>query len=150
MLLRSSKTAIFACLLPGTAADVAGQAPAELKFRQDLGRRFGITFSNLFTFANAPLGRFRTWLERSGNLDGYLQKLAESFNPCTIPGLMCRSLIAVDWNGLLYDCDFNLAAGLHHGEQRWHISELQELPEPETAIAVGDHCYACTSGSGFT
>jgi hypothetical protein len=83
-------------------------------------------------------------------MDAYLAKLAGGFNPCTIPGLMCRSLIAVDWNGLLYDCDFNLAAGLHHGKQRLHVSELWELPAPETAIPVGDHCYACAAGSGFT
>ena len=135
---------------PSGAFFPAGQAPAELKFRQDLKRRFGVTFSNLFTFANVPLGRFRTWLERSGNLDGYLLKLAESFNPCTIPGLMCRSLVAVDWQGYLYDCDFNLAAGLHHGERPMHISDLQELPPAETPIPVGEHCYACTAGSGFT
>ena len=135
---------------PGGAFLPADQAPAEQRFRRDLARRYGISFTNLFTFANAPLGRFHDWLERSGNLGGYLTKLAESFNPCTIPDLMCRSQIAVDWNGLLYDCDFNLAAGLHHGEQRMHVSQLPELPAPETAIPVGEHCYACTAGSGFT
>ena len=128
----------------------AGQAQAERRFHQDLQRRHDIAFSNLYTFANVPLGRFRSWLEQSGNLDGYLQKLAESFNPCTLPGLMCRSLISVDWNGYLYDCDFNLAVGLHHGEHLRHISELSELPPPGTTIPVGDHCYSCTAGSGFT
>ena len=126
------------------------QAQAERRFHQDLGRRFGICFSNLFTFANVPLGRFLSWLETSGNLDDYLQKLSDSFNPATLEGLMCRSLISVDWNGFLYDCDFNLAAGLPYGEQRLHISELTELPAEGTKIQVGDHCYACTAGSGFT
>jgi radical SAM/Cys-rich protein len=128
----------------------AGQAQVERRFRQDLKRRYGIAFSNLYTFANVPLGRFRGWLEQSGNLDGYLQKLAESFNPGTLPGLMCRSLISVDWNGFLYDCDFNLAVGLHHGGRRLHISDLTALPATGTPIAVGDHCYSCTAGSGFT
>jgi radical SAM/Cys-rich protein len=128
----------------------AGQAQAERRFHQDLQRRFGITFSNLYTFANVPLGRFRSWLEQSGNLDGYLRKLAESFNPCTLPGLMCRSLISVDWNGFLYDCDFNLAVGLHYGGHKLHISDLTALPTPDTPIPVGDHCYSCTAGSGFT
>jgi len=128
----------------------AGQVQAERKFHLDLQRRYSIAFNNLYTFANVPLGRFRSWLEQSGNLDGYLQKLAEGFNPCTLPGLMCRSLISVDWNGFLYDCDFNLAVGLHHGEQKRHISELTELPAPGTPIPVGDHCYSCTAGSGFT
>jgi radical SAM/Cys-rich protein len=128
----------------------AGQAQVERRFHQDLQRRYGIAFSNLYTFANVPLGRFRSWLEQSGNLDRYLQKLAESFNPCTLPGLMCRSLISVDWNGFLYDCDFNLAAGLHHGAHKLHISDLTTLPASGTPIPVGDHCYSCTAGSGFT
>jgi radical SAM/Cys-rich protein len=128
----------------------AGQTQVEHRFHQDLQRRYGIAFSNLYTFANVPLGRFRSWLEQSGNLDRYLQKLAESFNPCTLPGLMCRSLISVDWNGFLYDCDFNLAVGLHHGAHKQHISHLTTLPAPGTPIPVGDHCYSCTAGSGFT
>ncbi|HEX9080430.1 MAG TPA: arsenosugar biosynthesis radical SAM (seleno)protein ArsS [Desulfuromonadaceae bacterium] len=135
---------------PSGAFLPAGQAQAEQRFRLDLARRYGIGFSNLFTFANVPLGRFRDWLECSGNLEGYRARLAESFNPCTISGLMCRSLIVVAWDGLLYDCDFNLAAGLPHGAQPLHISQLGELPEPGTAIPVGEHCYACTAGSGFT
>lgn len=128
----------------------AGQAPTERRFHQDLQRRYNLSFNNLFTFANVPLGRFRVWLEQSDNLDAYRQKLAESFNPCTLPGLMCRSLISVDWNGFLYDCDFNLSIGLHHDEPRRHISELSELPLPGTPIPVGDHCFSCTAGSGFT
>lgn len=128
----------------------AAQAQTERRFHQDLQRRYNIAFNNLFTFANVPIGRFRGWLEQSGNLDDYQQKLAGSFNPCTLPGLMCRSLISVDWNGFLYDCDFNLAVGLHHGEQRRHISELAELPRSGTQIPVGDHCFSCTAGSGFT
>ena len=128
----------------------AGQAQTERRFHFDLQRRFGITFNNLYTFANVPLGRFRSWLEQSGNLDGYLDKLAGSFNPCTLPGLMCRTLISVDWNGFLYDCDFNLALGLHHGGHKLHISDLTTLPTPDTPIPVGDHCYSCTAGTGFT
>ena len=135
---------------PAGAFLPAGQAQTERRFHQDLQRRYGISFSNLYTFANVPLGRFRGWLEQSGNLDRYLQKLAESFNPCTLPGLMCRSLISVDWNGFLFDCDFNLAIGLHHGTHTLHISQLSALPAPGTPIPVGDHCYSCTAGSGFT
>lgn len=135
---------------PAGAFLPAAQAQAERKFRQDLERRYGIAFSNLYTFANVPLGRFRSWLEQSGNLAGYLRQLAESFNPCNLSGLMCRSLIAADWNGFLYDCDFNLAAGLYHGKSRMHVSELHELPPAETPIPTGVHCYACAAGSGFT
>ncbi|HJV64490.1 MAG TPA: arsenosugar biosynthesis radical SAM (seleno)protein ArsS [Geomonas sp.] len=135
---------------PAGAFLPAAQGQAEKKFRADLLRKCGITFNSLYTFANAPLGRFRAFLERSGNLEAYLGKLAGGFNPCTVAGLMCRYQLSVDWQGRLYDCDFNLAAGLPHGGTTTFIFDLMELPVPGTPIPVGDHCYACTVGSGFT
>lgn len=128
----------------------AGQEGLEKKFRRDLQRRWGIVFNRLYTFANVPLGRYRRWLEVSGNLEGYLRKLAGSFNPGTVEGLMCRSQLSVGWDGTLYDCDFNLAADLPLGEERLHVSRADRAPDPGTPIACGDHCYACTAGSGFT
>jgi len=126
------------------------QAEAEARFRRDLLRRWGITFNRLYTFANVPLGRFRAWLRETGNLDSYLEKLATTFNPCAVEGLMCRTLVSVAWDGTLYDCDFNLGVGLGIGRRRMHVSELRTLPLPGSPIATGDHCYACTSGAGFT
>jgi len=128
----------------------SSQEQLEKRFCQVLENKWGIVFNNLFAFANVPLGRFRHWLESSGNLDGYLEKLATSFNPCAIEGLMCRSLISVSWDGYLFDCDFNQAADLHLGGKKTHISELEELPEPGEPIAISYHCYTCTAGSGFT
>lgn len=127
-----------------------GQAPAEARFRRELARTRGITFNHLYTFANVPLGRFRTWLASSGNLERYLRQLAAGFNPCTVHGLMCRNLVAVSWDGVLYDCDFNLARGLPLSGVRRHLSSAGGAPPPGSAIATGDHCYACTTGSGFT
>ena len=135
---------------PSGAFLPAGQKQAEKKFRSDLMRKYGISFNALFTFANVPLGRFRSFLERSGNLEEYLGKLASGFNPCSVAGLMCRTQLSVDWQGRLHDCDFNLAAGLPLGGELTLISALCELPAPGTPIAVADHCYACTVGSGFT
>lgn len=126
------------------------QAQTEARFRQELDRRHGIRFTSLFTFANAPLGRFRAWLEASGNLERYMDRLRENFNPCTLGGVMCRSLLSVDWRGFLFDCDFNQAAGLYLGEHRIHIGQLDTLPEEGIPIRTGDHCFACTAGSGFT
>ena len=128
----------------------SSQEQLERRFRQILRNKWGIVFNHLFAFANAPLGRFRHWLERSGNLDNYLQKLATNFNPCAIDGLMCRSLISVSWDGYLFDCDFNQAANLYLEGKKTHISELMELPEPGEPIAISHHCYTCTAGSGFT
>lgn len=128
----------------------ASQPQEEKRFRRDLQRKFGIAFNHLYTFANVPLGRFHQWLRHSGNLEEYIQDLASRFNPCAVEGLMCRTLVTVSWNGYLFDCDFNQARGLYMGGRRIHISEMSGPPKPGTPIAVSDHCYACTAGSGFT
>jgi len=135
---------------PSGAFLTASQAQSEKRFRDDLERKYGLVFNNLFTFANVPLGRFRSWLQESGNLDRYEQRLAESFNPCTIQGLMCRTLVSVSWDGYLFDCDFNLALRAYLGGLKKHVSEMEGAPEAETRIPIGDHCYACTAGAGFT
>ena len=126
------------------------QEQAEKRFRKILHEKWGITFSNMFTFANMPLGRFREWLVRTGNYTAYLNDLHKRFNPCTIEGLMCRTQVSVDFAGYLYDCDFNLAEGLYKGNVKTHVSEETGTPEPDAPIAVKNHCYACTAGSGFT
>ena len=126
------------------------QENVEERFHRVLETRWGIVSNNLFSFANVPLGRFRQWLERSGNLEKYLQKLASRFNPSAIEGLMCRSLLSVSWDGYVYDCDFNQAIGLHMGGKRTHASELTELPAPGEPIVVSNHCYTCTANAGFT
>jgi radical SAM/Cys-rich protein len=123
------------------------QDSAARQFKRELDR-LGVRFDTLFVFANVPLGRYRKWLERSGNLDGYLATLRARFNPAVVPGLMCRTLLSVAWDGTVYDCDFNQAAGLPiPGTPR--VGGLDRPPEG-TEIPTGEHCYACTAGSGFT
>jgi radical SAM/Cys-rich protein len=126
------------------------QVQMEQRFREVLKKKWRIGFNHLYSFANAPLGRFRQWLQQSGNLESYLQRLASSFNPCAVEGVMCRSLVSVSWDGTLYDCDFNLARDLPMGGKRTHVSLMKGPPEPGSPIAVGDHCYTCTAGAGFT
>jgi len=125
------------------------QGREEMRFKGHL-ERHGVVFNHLYVFANAPLGRYRTWLNGSGNLDHYLKTLFGRFNPATVEGLMCRSLISVSWDGALYDCDFNIAAGLPHGHAKIHVSSMAGLPEEGAPVATADHCYACTAGVGFT
>lgn len=125
------------------------QESVEREFREDLGRR-GIAFSHLHTFANVPLGRFRTWLLRTGNYGEYMNTLTGSFNPTAVDGLMCRTLLSVSWDGFLYDCDFNLAAGRPAGGGKVHVADVHDLPAPGAPIATGEYCYACAAGSGFT
>ena len=126
------------------------QAQTEKRFRQVLKDRWGLHFNNLLTFANVPLGRFRQWLAGSNNLDMYLEKLAQRFNPCAVSRVMCRSLVSVSWDGYLFDCDFNLAAKMPMGGRRTHINEMAGPPREGAPIVTGDHCYTCTAGSGFT
>lgn len=135
---------------PSGAFLPAPQQQAEKKFRSDLARRYGVCFNSLYTFANVPLGRFRSFLERSGNLEGYQERLAAGFNPCSVAGLMCRYQLSVDWRGRLYDCDFHLARGLYHRGAESFVGDLAALPAPGTAIPAADHCFACTVGAGFT
>jgi len=126
------------------------QEEIEKRFHQMLDRKWGLSFNNLYTFANVPLGRFLAWLGNTDNLESYVLKLASTFNSCTLDGLMCRSLISVSWDGYLFDCDFNQAISLYMGGRKTHISDLHELPGPNETIAVSEHCYTCTAGSGFT
>lgn len=135
---------------PAGAFMPPSQAAAEKKFKADLKRKWGLVFNQLFTFANVPLGRFRRWLEKTGNYQAYLDKLVSGFNPCAAEGLMCRRQVSVAWDGILYDCDFNLAAGLPLQGRAIHVSNMAAAPEPGSPIAVADHCYTCTAGDGFT
>lgn len=128
----------------------AGQVQSERRFREVLQKKWGIVFHHLYHFANVPTGRFREWLQATNNLEGYLHKLRTQFNPGSAQSVMCRSLLSVDWRGYLYDCDFNLANGLYLGGKAVHVSEMAEVPPVGSEIAVGEHCYACTAGSGFT
>jgi radical SAM/Cys-rich protein len=126
------------------------QDSTERKFRDDLRRKWGVAFNRLYTFANVPLGRFREWLLRTGTYEHYVKTLTESFNPSAVDGLMCRTLLSVSWDGFLYDCDFNLAVDRPAGGRKVHVSEVRELPAPGAPIAIGEYCYACAAGSGFT
>jgi len=135
---------------PAGAFMPVGQQAAERRFLQEMERRHGIVFNNLYTFANVPLGRFRDWLEKSGNFSSYMERLAAGFNPFTVNGLMCRKQAVIDWRGYLFDCDFNLASGLPLGGTPMHVSDLNGPPPSGITVPTGDYCYACTAGAGFT
>ncbi|KPJ74966.1 MAG: radical SAM protein [Deltaproteobacteria bacterium SG8_13] len=126
------------------------QQETEKRYHRVLQQRWGIVFNHLYNFANAPLGRFRQWLIKSGNFDNYMDRLASNFNPCAVDGLMCRSLVSVSWDGYLFDCDFNLARGLFMEGQKIHVSDIQGPPAKGSPISIANHCYTCTAGSGFT
>ena len=130
------------------------QASLEKKYRQELSSRFGIVFGRLLTITNMPISRFADALARSGQHEAYMSLLVDHFNPATIGGLMCRSLVSVSWDGGLYDCDFNqmldLPAGPEQGEgdrppTLWDVESFDALAD--WRIATGAHCFGCTAGA---
>ncbi len=125
------------------------QAGLEADYRRELGERFGIVFTKLITIANMPIGRYVSVLKKEKMLEGYVRLLRESFNPATLEHLMCRHQINVDWNGTIYDCDFNLALKLpvDHGAPV-HIRDFDPARHARRRIKTGTHCFGCTAGSG--
>jgi radical SAM/Cys-rich protein len=125
------------------------QGALEAQFRRELSQRYDIHFHQLFTLLNMPIGRFREFLESSRNYDRYMGKLVSGFNPATVAGLMCRTLISIAWDGRLYDCDFNQAMDLPLLEALpqtiWDFDLRALATRP---IRLGDHCYGCTAGLG--
>jgi radical SAM/Cys-rich protein len=126
------------------------QARAEKRFHNILQKKWGISFTSLYNFNNVPLGRFRRWLQKNGQLDDYLARLATVFNPCSVSSIMCRSSVSIDWQGYFFDCDFNIASELYLGGHKIHVTQMAGKPLSGSPIMVGDHCYACTAGAGFT
>ncbi len=120
----------------------------EAVFRRELQLDYGIIFSRLLALTNMPIGRFKDKLCKKGQLNQYLQLLRDSFNPENLPGLMCRSQIAVGWDGIIYDCDFNLALGFPADVEKTHIKSFDFTRVNKRSIVLGDHCYCCTAGAG--
>jgi len=134
---------------PGGPFLPPSQSALEGDYRRQLGERFGISFTQLLTITNMPLGRFRAHLSHLGQASNYLTLLQKSFNPDTLSELMCRHQISIGWDGTLYDCDFNLALGLpvNHGAPD-HIRSFRIEDLFKRRIVTGDHCFGCTAGAG--
>ena len=128
----------------------ANQAALERDWTRELKRRYDITFNRLFTITNMPISRYLEWLEHSGNVAGYMEKLVQAFNPATVNGLMCRDTISVGWDGRLFDCDFNQMLDLpvdRRGPQT--ITDLLSSPDLLShPVVTGPHCFGCTAGAG--
>jgi radical SAM/Cys-rich protein len=136
------------------------QAALEADYRRELDTHFGLRFNRLYTITNMPIQRFAAVLRQQGRLESYMDLLRASHNPANLEQVMCRSTISVDWQGFLYDCDFNqmldlpmpglampsVATGGH--TPRRHLRELLEHDPSGEPIAVADHCFGCTAGAG--
>jgi len=127
------------------------QASLEQAYRDELGGRYGIVFNRLLTLANMPINRYGSTLVSKGQFQGYMQLLRTSFRAENLDQVMCRSLISVDWQGWVYDCDFNQMLGLPlalRGRKRVRLADLLQTDLTGNPIAVADHCYGCTAGQG--
>ena len=130
--------------LPG-----ASQAAMLAEWKRELSRLHGIEFDDLYTITNMPISRFLDWLIASGNLEGYLQKLVDAFNPAAAAGVMCRNTLSVGWDGTLYDCDFNQMLELPVGfRQPRRLEEFDLALLDRRRIVTNRHCFGCTAGAG--
>ncbi len=127
------------------------QAGLQADYRRELGQRFGICFNELFTITNMPISRFGAVLLAQGQYLGYMQLLRDNFSEANLDTLMCRSLLSIDWQGYVFDCDFNQMLDLPvlASDSRLHITRLP----PKAALAgklirTGEHCYGCAAGQG--
>ena len=125
------------------------QEKLEADYKRLLGEQFGIEFNQLYAIANMPIKRYGSWLLSKGKYDDYMGTLVAAHRDENLANVMCRNLISVDYQGYLYDCDFNQMLKLPMGGEgeRRHLSTLLETAATKK-IAIGQHCYGCTAGQG--
>ncbi|MBC7939557.1 MAG: arsenosugar biosynthesis radical SAM protein ArsS, partial [Chitinophagaceae bacterium] len=136
---------------PQGAALPPPQVALEADYKRELGEHFGIFFNHLFALTNMPIQRFGSTLVSKGTFQSYLALLKGAYRPENLETVMCRSMLSVDWQGALYDCDFNQMLGLRtrlDGSARPHLRDLLAQGAAGGPIRVADHCYGCTAGQG--
>ncbi len=131
------------------------QETLQADYKRELYQHFGIVFNELYTLANMPIQRFGSMLISSGQFNNYMNLLKDNHNTDNLDNVMCHTLISVDWQGYLYDCDFNQQLGLAVRDHRLdgarpHLRELLQVEPEGAAIRIADHCFGCTAGHGFS
>ena len=124
------------------------QAGLQADYKHALSQHFGIIFNDLYALANMPIKRFGSTLISKNQFHDYMQLLKSNFDASNLEQLMCRSLISVDWQGYLYDCDFNQQLQLNLAGSRTHLSHLLNNDAADQPVCIADHCFACTAGQG--
>ncbi len=130
---------------PQGATLPAPQDSLEIDYKKFLYENYNITFNQLYTICNMPIQRFGSILISKGEFTNYIQLLRDSYSDANLATVMCRNLISIDWEGYVYDCDFNQMLGL---SSNTHISQLNANSLPGNPIIVAEHCYGCTAGQG--
>jgi len=125
------------------------QKMLEDDYKNILSEKYGIVFNNLYTITNMPINRYAEALKREGKLDNYYKLLKENFNKNNLNNLMCKKTISVNWLGQIYDCDFNQQINFRGNQGPKTLFDLMdESFDFDYGVAVKDHCFACTAGSG--
>lgn len=126
------------------------QCQLEQDYKRELKQRYGIVFNNLYTLTNMPIKRFGSTLISKGKFDDYMTLLKGSYKQDNLKTVMCRSLVSVDWQGYLFDCDFNqmLELPLTEKGRKMHLNDITDDNMFERDIIIADHCYGCTAGQG--
>ncbi len=136
---------------PQGASLPPSQQALRADYQRELGEHFGIVFNDLFTITNMPIQRFGSTLVSKGTFGSYMTLLKNAYRPENLDAVMCRSLVSIDWQGQVYDCDFNQMLGLParlNGHARPHLRDLLVHDASGEAIVVADHCWGCTAGQG--
>jgi radical SAM/Cys-rich protein len=125
------------------------QVSLQEDYRRELANRYDVRFTRLITMTNMPISRFLDFLLNSGEYDRYMETLIAAYNPAAAAGVMCRTGLSVDWQGRLYDCDFNQMLGLTvRGGLPQSVHEFDPQVLAGRAVVTGQHCYGCTAGTG--
>ena len=125
------------------------QDKLEADYKKVLYEKYNITFNNLYTITNMPINRYADFLKMTGELEKYFELLANNFNQKNLKNLMCKKTISVDWEGQIYDCDFNQQLKLKSLNGPKNLYELLNYSSPfNYQIAAKSHCFACTAGAG--
>ena len=121
----------------------------EEDYKRILFEKYNISFNNLYTITNMPINRYADSLNRENKLDSYYKLLKENFNKNNLENLMCKKTISVNWQGQIYDCDFNQQINLKGNKGPKTLSDLMSKTfQFDYGIAVKEHCFACTAGAG--
>ncbi len=124
------------------------QQTLEADYKRHLWDRYGVRFNKLLALANLPINRFGSTLVSRGQFHEYMDLLKSSHSDSNLETVMCRSTISVDYQGYVYDCDFNQQLAMPMAGRRRHISEIGVAELEDNPIAIADHCYGCTAGQG--
>jgi len=121
-------------------------------YKTFLAEKFDIEFNQLFTITNMPIARFGSTLLSKGEFESYMTLLKDAFSVANMNGLMCINQLSIDWQGYVYDCDFNQMLNMNildpQNFQKLHISDVLKTDMANIPIRIADHCYGCTAGQG--